>query len=307
MKAKWLINPFERVAGWQALVIGVAVMALTAVIGKLNQVAFDGVLDVHGGATFNLSASFIMQAVNFLALFLTMWLAGVCFSKTKFRAIDMAGTMALARTPMLLLAIVCFLPAVPKTFLDVPRLIIFTLICIPFIIWMIALMYNAYSVSCHLKGSRAVVSFIGALLVAEIISKVIFFLLASHLFIASGNLQHTAIETSTPQEQIIIPQGQTIQQTAAIVIDALKKSDAKTVRAYFDETMKKASSEAQMDTVWASVILLKGELKSADTNVEATRYGEYDILLIPCTFERGSLNIQLAFNHEGKISGLYFK
>jgi len=190
MKAKWLINPFERIAGWQALVIGIAAMALTAIIGKLNQVAFDGVLDVHVGATFNLSASFIMQAVNFLALFLTMWLAGVCFSKTKLRTIDVAGTMALSRAPMLLLAIICFLPVVPKTLLDVPSLIIFTLICILFVIWMIVLMYNAYSVSCHLKGGRAVVSFIGALLVAEIISKVILFLLSSHLLIASGNLQH---------------------------------------------------------------------------------------------------------------------
>ena len=307
MKAKWFINPFERIAGWQALIIGVAVMALTAVIGKLNQVAFDGVLDVHVGATFNLSASFIMQAVNFLALFLTMWLAGVCFSKTKLRAIDVAGTMALARMPMLLLAFVGFLPVVPKILLNVSSLIIFTLICIPFVVWMIALMYNAYSVSCHLKGSRAVVSFIGALLVAEIISKIILFLLSSHLLIVSENLQHTAIETSIPQEQIIIPQNQTIQQTAKIIVEALQKSDTKTVRAYFDETMKKGLSEAQMNMAWQSVSLLEGELKSADTNVEATPHGEYDILLIPCTFERGSLNIQLAFNHEGKISGLYFK
>ena len=308
MKAKWLINPFERIAGWQALIIGVAVMALTAVVGMFNQVAFDGVLDVHADVTFGFPASFIMQAVNFLVLFLIMWLAGVCFSKTKLRAIDVAGTMALARAPMLLLAIVCFLPILPKTLFDFPRLIVFILICIPFIVWMIALMYNAYSVSCHLKGSRAVVSFTGALLVAEIISKVIFFLLSSHLFIASSvNQQHTVIETSNTQEQIIIPQGQTVQQTAAIIVEALKKSDIKTVRAYFDKTMKEGLSETKMTMVWTSVILQKGELKSADTNVEAQRHEEYDILLIPCTFEKGSLNIQLAFNREGKISGLYFK
>lgn len=118
----------------------------------------------------------------------------------------------------------------------------------------------------------------------------------------------TAVETLIPpQEQIVIPQNQTIQQTTAIIVEALQKSDIKTVRVYFDETMKKSLSESQMNMAWTSVTLLKGELKSADTNVEVTRHGEYDILLIPCTFEKGSLNIQLAFNHEGEISGLYFK
>jgi len=170
---KYLINPFERIAGWQALVIGFAVMALTAVIGKINNIAFDGVLDVHTGEPFSFSASFAMQAINFITLFVTMWLSGVCFSKTKIRAIDVAGTMALARAPMLLPAIICFMPIAPEDVSDIPRLAIFIAVCIPFIAWMIALMYNAFVVSCHLKGVRAVVSFIGALLVAEIVSKIV--------------------------------------------------------------------------------------------------------------------------------------
>ena len=79
MKVKLLINPFERIAGWKALFIGIAIMALTAVVGKINNVAFDGVLDVHAGATFSFLVSFAMQGVNFLVLFLILWLAGVCF------------------------------------------------------------------------------------------------------------------------------------------------------------------------------------------------------------------------------------
>ena len=82
MKAKYFINPFERIAGWQALLIGVAAMAFTAAIGKINHVAFDGVLDVHTGATFSFSTSFVMQTVDFLVLFLALWLFGICFSKS---------------------------------------------------------------------------------------------------------------------------------------------------------------------------------------------------------------------------------
>jgi hypothetical protein len=37
---------------------------------------------------------------------------------------------------------------------------------------MVALMYKAYSVSCNLKGPKAIFSFTAGLIIAEIISKV---------------------------------------------------------------------------------------------------------------------------------------
>ena len=40
------------------------------------------------------------------------------------------------------------------------------------LIWMIYLMYRAFSVSCNLKGGKAVVLFIAALIAAEVISKI---------------------------------------------------------------------------------------------------------------------------------------
>ena len=160
MKIKWLINPFERIAGWQALGIGVCVMALTAVFGKINGVAFSGVIDVRA-AEHGFPAAFAMQAVDLLVISMMMWLAGICFSRSKIRVVDVVGTMALSRAPMLLLVVICFLPVVPNSLYDIPRLIVFGIIGIVWIIWMIALMYNAFSVSCRIKGSRGVISFIG--------------------------------------------------------------------------------------------------------------------------------------------------
>jgi len=43
---------------------------------------------------------------------------------------------------------------------------------IPRICWMAALMYKSYSVSCRMKGARAVWTFISGLLIAEILSKI---------------------------------------------------------------------------------------------------------------------------------------
>ena len=234
---KWFINPFERIAGWMALFIGLAAMALTAVFGTINHVAFDGVLDVHSWTKSSFSESFAMQAIDFLALFLTKWIVGVCFSKSKPRVIDVAGTMALARAPMLPLTLICFLPIVPVSVYDFPRVIIFTLICLFFVIWMVALMYNAWVVSCHLKGARAVVSFIFSLLVAEIVSKVLIIFLFSGL---STNIPIKDIFTSGSKENVVmITETLTIRQKTENVVKAFERGDFKAITVYFDETMKK--------------------------------------------------------------------
>jgi len=309
-KWKWVYNPFERIAGGSALILGVVIMALTAIVGKINHVAFDGVLDVHTGASFGFLASFVMQAVDFLALFLTMWIAGVCFSKSRLRVIDIAGTMALSRAPMLLLAVICFLPVIPAgVYDDIPRLIIFGLICIAFAIWMIALMYNAYSVSCNLKGSRAVISFIGALLVAEIIAKLVFFFLLSSLF---ANSPVAAAETSGTTNSItnvtLIADSLTIRQKTENVVKDFEQNNFDAITVYFDETMKRGLSSEGLKSVWLQLNLTCGKFEKADMDsLKETRIDKYDVIEVPFFFQSNKLNLRLAFNSEGKISGLFFK
>jgi hypothetical protein len=301
---KWIYNPFERIAGWQALFMGVALMALTAVAGKINHVAFDGILDVHAGATFSFTASFAMQAVNFPVLFLTMWLAGVCFSKSRLRTVDVAGTMALARAPMLLLAMICFLPVAPASLFDIPRVIAFLLISIPFIIWMIALMYNAYTVSCHLKGVRAVVSFIGALLVAEIASKLIFIFLLGSLFAAEPIKDGFSSGSKENMEAI---DSLTIRQKAENVVKAFEQSDFNTITVYFDETMKKGLSPSGLRIAWTQNTLTCGKFEKADTgDMKETRIDRFDVIEVPFYFARAKRNLRLVFNEDGTIAGLFF-
>ena len=301
---KWLINPFERIAGWQALFCGFAAMAGTAVVSKINNVAFDGVLDVHSGATFSFSASFAMQVINFLALFLAMWLAGVCFSKTRLRAIDVAGTMSLARAPMLLLAIVCFLPITPESLFDIPRLVIFIFFYLFFIVWMIALMYNAYAVSCHLKGRRAVVTFIGALLVAEIISKTIIILLSGSLFF---NVPINKMFGFDTKENIVVTDSLTILQKTENVVKALEKGDFKAITVYFDANMKKSLSPLGLSMAWTQTVMTCGKFEKADIEaLTETRINKFDVIEVPFFFAKDKMNLRLAFNEDGEISGLFF-
>jgi len=302
---KWLINPFERIAGWQALFIGLIAMALTAVIGKINNIAFDGVLDIHAG-TFSFIASFAIQVVNLLSVFLTMWIAGICFSKTKVRAIDIAGTMALARAPMLLLSVICFLPIVPAGLYDIPRMIIFSIICVSFIVWMIALMYNAYTVSCHLKGVKAVVSFIGALLVAEAISKVAIYFLMSSLLI---NNPATGISGTNEKDEIVVTDMSDINQTAKNVAKAYEQGNFEAITAYFDETMKKALPPSGLRMGWAQVNMAYGQYKNAEIEnlQELEAAGEIRRLQIPLNFGNGKLYLRLAFNSDGTICEMFIQ
>ena len=301
---KWVYNPFERIAGWQALVIGVVIMALTAVAGKFSHLAFDGVLDAHP-ATFDLSASFAMQTVNFLVSFLSMWLAGVIFSKTKLRAIDVAGTMALARTPMLPVALLSFLPVVPASPYDIAHVFVFFLISIPFIIWMIALMYNAYSVSCNLKGTRAILSFIGALVVAEIVSKLIFIFLLGSLFTSCS--PSTSTSAKNPVVSVAFTDSLTIRQKTENVVKYFEQGDFDAITLYFDATMKKALPPSGVKMAWVQVNMAYGKFEKADMDrLKETRMDKFDVIEVPFIFPKGKLNLRLAFNSNREISGLFF-
>ena len=307
MKTKLLINPFERIAGWQALGIGVFIMALTAVLGKVNDVAFDGALDVHA-VQHGFAAAFAMQAVNLTVLFLTMWLAGVCFSKSKIRIVDVAGTMALARVPMFLLVIICFLPIVPVDVLSIPRMAVFGLVTIITIIWTITLMYNAYTTSCHIKGSRGVVSFIGALLVAEVISKCIFIFVLSGLLSGADSAGSNGAFAQGSAESAIIVDLSDIHQSTEKIVEAFEKKDFDTVAAYFDDAMKKGLPVSTLKLMWLQITITNGAFEKADlSNKKVSTVDNYEIIEVPFKFKRNNLNLRLVFNNDGTLGGMFIR
>ena len=306
MKAKWLINPFERIAGWQALGIGIVVMALTAIFGKMNGVAFSGVIDVRAGGH-SFTAAFAMQAVNLLVLSLMMWFAGFCFSKSKVRIVDVAGTMALSRTPMLLLVIICFIPIVPSSLYDIPRMIVFSILGILAIIWMIALMYQAFTVSCHMKGSKGVISFIGTLILAEIVSVCIFIFLLGSLFINSDTVGNNKPSEITVSANVDIVDLSDIHQTAERIVKAFEQGDFDTIIACFDEKMKKSLPKSGLKLSWMQLNMSYGKFESADMDhMNESVANEHPRLEIPCTFKKGKVYLRLAFNQDGTVCGMFF-
>lgn len=186
----WLFNPFVYIAGAQALGLGLAAILAAGLIGSISNTHFDGVLDTHTGMSapiwFFLAAGFI----DWLCLAIVLLVFGKIISKTAFRTIDLCGTQALARWPMLFVSLVTLLPAVQRfgnelvvqmtnpgthiAFNSADAVIFFasTALLLVLICWEVYLMYKSYSVSCNVKGGIAIGTFIAGLLLAEILSKI---------------------------------------------------------------------------------------------------------------------------------------
>ncbi len=187
-KTTTLFNPYKYIAGWKALGIGWAIILVTACIASRGNTHFDGVLDAHSGLVTPFAWYLLDPLVAWALAMVIFYLAALLFSASSVRLIDIAGTMALARAPMIFAALILLsLPAIPpiKSASDLHNIsgaiILIGFAASVFSIWMIALMYNAFSVSANLKGSKAGWVFVAALILGEILSKIAFYLLYRHM------------------------------------------------------------------------------------------------------------------------------
>ncbi|MBE2281853.1 MAG: hypothetical protein IAE77_00165 [Prosthecobacter sp.] len=189
-----LFSPFQRVAGAASLALGLAAIVVAALIGAGKGLHFDGVLDVHAG---RLAPGWFFVAeglIDWLCLSLVLLLAGRVVSRTAFRSIDLLGTQALARWPMVLVALACLAPgfhrfsaALIKSLSNLkpgavpalpggPDAAVFatvTVVILACIVWMVALMWKSFSHCCNVRGGKAAAAFVIGLLIAEALSKVL--------------------------------------------------------------------------------------------------------------------------------------
>jgi hypothetical protein len=186
----WLLNPFEFVAGARALVIGLGLIVVAGLGASIARVHLDGVMDAHMAAPPLPAWVFIGEGlINWLALSLPLVVAGRALSRSRVRAIDVLGTEALARAPMLVVIGLALLPGVSTCAQELVRalqeqresacgtahmtsFLMFGLGAAAAVTWMIFWMYRAFAVSCNLRGGRAVAAFAVVLLAAEAASKV---------------------------------------------------------------------------------------------------------------------------------------
>lgn len=188
---QWLFNPFKFVAGYKALLSGLVIILATAFVASLGKTDFDGVLDVHIGLEAPLRFFFAEGLINWVCMAVPLFFFGLIVSRSSFRAIDVLGTQALARGPYLIAAVVMLpdanrrfgeylmakftqdAPTVAINYADVLIFAFAVIVIILMAVWMVALMYRAYAVSCNIRGAKAIATFIMSLIGAEVLSKAV--------------------------------------------------------------------------------------------------------------------------------------
>jgi hypothetical protein len=198
-----LFNPFVYIAGGKALVLGLVAILIAGFLGSLSTTHFDGVLDTHTGRPAPLWFFLMGGIIAWLCLSIVLLVFGRIISTTSFRTIDLFGTQALARWPTIFSALVCLPPAMRRFanqlleqlkkggefHIDAADAIVFGVVLIAILLftcWMVALMYKSFSLSCNVKGGKAIGTFIAGLLIAEILSLFCIWLLAKQIVVSSA-------------------------------------------------------------------------------------------------------------------------
>lgn len=185
---KKLFNPFVYIAGGKSLLIGIAILLATSLIGYMSGTHFPDVLSVKIGYSSKLVYYVAQGIVNWLSISVLLYIFALVLSKSSVRLIDIFGTQALARYPYFIAGLFSFSPSMLEfssylgwTFLhygepvEISNLsmviaIVLIVLTIAITVWMVALMFNAYKLAANLKGAKLIVSFIVAIMGAMALS-----------------------------------------------------------------------------------------------------------------------------------------
>lgn len=177
----WLFNPFHFLAGGRAMVWGVACIALTAWIGGMFDYRYTGVVSFQNTGPAPLWHAFVQGLLAWVTPSVLLYLGGLAISRSNVRPVDVFGTQALARLPGLLIALIVVSPPVRDVMtslivpgiahLSIPQLALISSVgsvLILLLIWMVLLMYRAFSVSCNVSGGWAIALFVAAIALSEV-------------------------------------------------------------------------------------------------------------------------------------------
>ena len=184
--ARWLFNPFVRIAGRASLAAGLAGIVAAGVAAAAAGVRFDGLLDMSPLGNAPSYLPIVEGLINWMSIVAVSALIARLFGGgSSVRLLDVAGTLALARAPLVLAALICTVPWIrdsldfdvilqsPNLISLVAGMLVGVLAILACFAWMIALMWKAFSISANMTGERGAGFFIAALAAGELLSKLL--------------------------------------------------------------------------------------------------------------------------------------
>lgn len=176
-------SPFLYLPPARAALVALGVVLVSLLIAPLG-VRFDGAFDVHrvpGAPAWSTAVLDLMVGVVLPSI--VFWLAGLTVAR-QGRLQDTVVAIAIARLPLVLIALVAIVlvpnPPGAREMMDivasgaVPRnLLLLSLVSFPLFLWSLVWMYFGFATNAGVRGTKAVVTFLVALVIAEGLSKVV--------------------------------------------------------------------------------------------------------------------------------------
>ena len=193
---KVLFNPFEQFSERPLILFGISVTILLSMTGAFFNARFDGVIDLHFSTPTFFINTLTDNAVNIVILSLALFTLGK-FRNNKTRFIDVFTASLIARIPYYILpffnwnnTVLVESEKLLKQFMTVqpgavPQfestqmlvLVLFAGFSLLFLAWFIYLLYQGYKVATNAKGGIEIILFGVTILIAEVFSKIIFYLI----------------------------------------------------------------------------------------------------------------------------------
>jgi len=188
---KVVINPFSVYNEKKLLLSGLILFSVSVVLATIFNARRDGILDVHFVSHVDFRVALADGLINIGILTLILFIAGkIINSKTRF--LDMFITSLLSLPVFMFLfffnisnsmsiigeqltGMAINNEAMELIFDNLTLILVFSLFGILVIVWFFVLAYNGFKVATNAKGTKPIIMFIVAILLAEIFSKIIIY------------------------------------------------------------------------------------------------------------------------------------
>jgi len=184
-----LFNPFERYSEKTLLIVGFAFTLIGSYIAYSFNIRFDGLIDIHTYLDITFIQVLLDNTINVFSAVLLLFITAK-YINNKTRLVDIITVSLIARIPYYFLPFFNINNALYKSGKEIEQLvnpelidqisfssllltIVFIIFSILFLVWYIALLFNGFKVASNAKGVLHSVLFSIAILLAEILSRVL--------------------------------------------------------------------------------------------------------------------------------------
>ncbi len=111
---------------------------------------------------------------------------------------------------------------------------------------------------------------------------------------------------ATPTTQPTAEAAVDLEARALAMVENLNKGDYAAASAEFDDKMLAALPGNKLQETWEGLLAQTGAFQNI-TGTYSEEAGGYKLIFVTCVFEKAAIDVRVAFNSEGKISGMFFQ